>query len=103
MLIPVQNEAVIPNAVYCPQMAFNTGFINGKMVTSATMVLGKAKVENADTEAEFWTPVVGTETVYVPDIMNLPEDLISFTEQVRMAFGLHVQFIVGVNTIRKVV
>lgn len=100
MPLPLETTPITPNAVYAPQVLLQTGVINGKIVTSAQIVLGTGYVDQEGN----WTITSGQNgTVYIPDVENLDPDIAALSPNVLQIMGGIIQLIGSLNSIRKIV
>jgi hypothetical protein len=102
MPIPIETASPTPNAVFIPQMVIQCGIQNGQLVTSAQIVLAGAVVTNAGTAEETWEAAGPTRSFFVPDVMNLEEDLLALQTDVYTIFGGIIGLVGAMNAIRKV-
>lgn len=102
MPIPVENEVIVPNAVYAPQIILQMGISNGKLVSSAQIVFAGAKVIDAGLPTEQWISTGQTQVIHIADIMNLEADLAALAPQVETVYSGIVSLLAAINSIRKV-
>lgn len=105
MKIPLQNDpvVVVANAVFFPQVLFQTNSYNGKLVTSAIINHGGILVENEGLANESWTPATGEQkSIVIDDISNLPEDLAEFGAETTQVYYALITLLAKLNAVRKV-
>lgn len=102
MPLPILKQAVIPNSIYFPKISFVTDIINNKQVISAYITLAAAKVTDAGLETETWVDSGQTQTVYLPDIMNLEPDIESLSGLTSDIYNGFISLINDINNIREV-
>ena len=97
MPIPMETKPVVTNAVYIPMIVIQTGISEGKLRTSCQITLADAKEEK-----DVWEGGGVSRTFYIPDVMNLEEDLKALAPQIASLFEGIVLLTATVNSIRKV-
>ncbi|MHB9070470.1 MAG: hypothetical protein ACYC54_08870 [Sedimentisphaerales bacterium] len=98
MPLKMQTKPEVPNTIFFPQILIQTGINNGDLRTSCQLVLSAAKV---DAQGK-WTPTGQTQTVYIPDIAKLEEDLVHLAPTVQQLYGIIVGLVDGINAVRKI-
>ena len=99
MPIKMETKPIIPDSVWSPQVLFQTSCVNGQLITSAQITMTAGKVD----EEGNWTPLYGyNETVYIPDLMNLPKDLAVLFPQIQAVYDGIIYLIGALNAERKV-
>ena len=74
--LPLEKSVVAPTSVYCPMLMFATGCVTGqKLQTSLQIQFSAAKVENAGTKDEKWTPTGQNNMIHLFNIDALEPDL----------------------------
>ena len=99
MPITLETRPVDANAVYIPMILIQTGINNGKLQTSCQLTLADARV---DEKGEGWESGGRVRAFYIPDVMNLEEDLKQLSLQVTDLFTGIVELAGALNSIRKV-
>lgn len=98
MPLPLEKSIVTPNALMAPQIILRSAIMNGRLVTSAQIILQTAKCDNG-----VWTYCGGeTKAVEIADIENLDADIASLAQDVGTLFTAIVTLIGTINAIRKV-
>lgn len=103
MPIPVQNTATTPNYVYAPQIILQCAIVDGKLKTSAQIVLAGAHVTNAGQANEAWESTGQMKSLFIQDIENLDEDLSGYSSSILTVFGGIVALLGGLNSVRKLI
>ncbi|MDO8302877.1 MAG: hypothetical protein Q7T18_06535 [Sedimentisphaerales bacterium] len=105
MPIPIQNEVaqIVPNAVMIPRIIISCNVIDGKLKTSAEILLSAARCENSGLPNELWVPTGQSKVLYIADVENIDADLALLQPQTLQVFGGVIALIAGMNQIRKVI
>jgi len=99
MPLPIETQIETPNAVYASNIVLSSRIVNGQLRVSANIVLAGA-INNDGT----WIKATGQHAnIRIPDIVNLPADLVSLAPQVAPLFDGLVAVIGAINSIRKAI
>jgi len=99
MPLPVETQIETPNAVYASNIVLSSRIANGQLRVSANIILAGA----INTDGT-WVKATGQHaSIRIPDIMNLPADLVSLAPQVAPLFDGLVTVIGAINSIRKAI
>jgi len=99
MPLPVETQIEMPNAVYASNIVLSSRIVNGQLRVSANITLAGA----INTDGN-WIKATGQHaSIRIPDIMNLPADLVSLAPQVAPLFDGLVAVIGAINSIRKAI
>jgi len=99
MPLPVETQIETPNAVYASNIVLSSRIVNGQLRVSANINLAGA-INNDGV----WIKATGQHAgIRIPDIVNLPADLVSLAPQVAPLFDGLVAVIGAINSIRKAI
>jgi len=99
MTLPIETQIETPNAVYASNIVLSSRIVNGQLRVSANITLAGA-INNDGT----WIKATGQHAgIRIPDIVNLPADLVSLAPQVAPLFDGLVAVIGAINSIRKAI
>jgi len=104
MPLPLETDVtpLEPNSLYTPQIFVQCNIVDGKLKTSANIILSAANVQNAGTENETWTPAGIRKTIHIDDVEHLDADLSELQGLVNQAFVNVVTVVGAINNIRKI-
>ena len=107
MPIPISNpRSLTLNALAAQHVHFNTYVRqDGQLTASAVIALAVGSTD----EAGKWdpqtglVPVRGARVVNIPDVLNLPADLVSIAPEVQAIFGGIISALAKINAVRQLV
>ncbi|OHB58793.1 MAG: hypothetical protein A2Y12_00125 [Planctomycetes bacterium GWF2_42_9] len=99
MPLPIETQIETPNAVYASNIVLSSRIVGGQLRVSANITLAGA----INTDGT-WVKATGQHaSIRIPDIMNLPADLVTLAPQVAPLFDGLVAIIGAINSIRKAI
>jgi hypothetical protein len=100
--------------IYFPRIGLTTTVVDGKLLTSAAIVLAPAKVKNRETEDETWEPIPSRQfpiqvaerlntvtTINIPNVLNLDADIVHLTPNIVNLYTKILTFVASVNEVRQ--
>lgn len=104
LIQPTKTETPItPNAVYAPQIVFQTKIVNGKLKTQAVIQLKQAEVTDYEGENETWVAGYKSGMVVIEDLDNLPADLQALQANTTQLYEGLKTAIGAINAVRRIV
>ena len=99
MIIKLQREVVMPNAVFVPQIVFSTSPRDGVLETSANLSFQTAVVD----EKGKWAPMAHTGNLYISNILAVEPDISVLQTRINQLYADMIGIVSDLNDIRKVI